>query len=340
MHAGIVHDLDFDSNGRRLSSVGIPVSVDRSPYFQVRVPVVVIRNGPGPRVLLMAGNHGDEYEGELQLARLARTLDPTRLRGLVTILPMTNAPAVLAARRCSPLDGGNLNRAFPGTGGTGPTHRLAGFVEHDLFPRHEVVLDLHSGGTSMAHLPCALMESQADPERHARALDMMRRLGLAHGFVAENGPDAPTSMGAAARAGAIGLSGEFGGGGTVSPQSMAAAATVIDRLLVNLGVVEAPVLGPAQGSPEPMRILSLARHTQSIFSTRHGWFEPAVALGASVAAGDLAGWYHDLERLEAEEEPLRFQEGGVVISHRLHTMCEAGDCLIQVAQPVAEPSDL
>jgi hypothetical protein len=25
-------------------------------------------------------------------------------------------------------------------------------------------------------------------------------------------------------------------------------------------------------------------------------------------------------------------EGGVVLSHRLHTMCEAGDCLIQVAE--------
>ena len=36
------------------------------------------------------------------------------MRGCLTILPITNAPAVRAGRRCSPIDGGNLNRAFPG----------------------------------------------------------------------------------------------------------------------------------------------------------------------------------------------------------------------------------
>ena len=54
----------------------------------------------------------------------------------------------------------------------------------------------------------------------------------------------------------------------------------------------------------------------------------------SLAAGDLAGRYHDLERLEQPEEELRFAEGGIVISHRLHTDSQAGDCLIQVAEPI------
>jgi predicted deacylase len=55
-----------------------------------------------------------------------------------------------------------------------------------------------------------------------------------------------------------------------------------------------------------------------------------------------SGVFHTLDlcdasrRLEDAEEELRFSEGGVVLSHRLHTMCEAGDCLIQVAQPIAE----
>ena len=334
MHTGISHDLDLDSDGKRLGFFGVPLSVDRSPYFQVKVPVCVVRNGEGPSVLLMAGNHGDEYEGELTLARLVRRLDPARVRGRVTILPMANAPAVRAAKRCSPLDGGNLNRSFPGDPFGSPTQRIAHFLEHELFPRHEVMFDIHAGGTSMAHLPTALIERQADPERQQRALGLLRALGLGHGFIADNGPAAPTSLGAAARAGVIGVSGEFGGGGTTTPQTVAVTAAALDRLLIATGNIAAPVLSPNLPQAAPTRLLSLARHSQMIFATRPGWWEPAVDIGAEVAAGDRAGWYHDLDRLEEEEMPLQFPECGVVISMRLHTMCEPGDALIQVAAPV------
>lgn len=335
MHSGVSHTLDFASDGKRFGRLNVPVSIDRSPYFHVQVPVCVLRNGSGPRVLLMAGNHGDEYEGELCLARLGRLLEPGALRGTLTILPMVNAPAVRAGKRCSPIDGGNLNRAFPGDPAGTATSRIAHALERDLFPRHDVVFDLHSGGTSMAHLPCGLIENQDDEVQQAKALTLLRSLGLGFGFIAENGRQAPTSMGAARRAGVIGLSGEFGGGGTTTPQTMTATARAIDGLLLGLGMIERPALGDHPVAAEqPTQLLSLARHAQAIYATRHGWFEPAVALGARVAAGNLAGWYHDLERLEMAEEPLHFAEGGVVISHRLHTMSDAGDCLIQVAEPI------
>jgi len=334
MHTGLVHQLDFDRDGKTLGFLSIPFSVDRSPYFQVKVPICLIRNGAGPSVLLMGGTHGDEYEGELSLAKLIRRLDPARIKGSVTILPMANAPAVMAAKRCSPLDGGNLNRAFPGDPAGSPTARLAHFLEKELFPRHDVVFDIHSGGTSMEHLATALVERNADPDRHGRALALMRSLGMAYGFVADNGAASPTSMGAARRAGAIGVSGEFGGGGTATVDSMAVTARALDQLLMISGAIGEPVLAPQPVPQAPMQLLSLARHSQGIYATRRGWYEPAVRLGDRVAAGDLAGWYHDLERLDMQEEPLLFAEPGIVISRRLHTHCEAGDCLLQVAEPV------
>jgi uncharacterized protein len=334
MHTGLVHTLDFDRNGKTLNHLSIPFSIDRSPYFQIKVPIGLIRNGEGPSLLLIAGNHGDEYEGELSLAKLIRRLDPAAIRGRVTILPMANAPAVMAARRCSPLDGGNLNRAFPGDPSGTPTSRLANFLEMELFPRHDVVFDIHSGGTSMEHLPTALVERNADPERHRRGVELMRTLGMPFGFIADNGQASPTSMGAARRAGAIGVSGEFGGGGTATVDSMAVTSRALDRLMVALGVVEAPVLAPEAEPAAPTRLLSLSRHSQGIYATRRGWFEPVVRLGDSVSAGQLAGWYHDLERLDLAEEALHFAESGIVLSRRLHTMCEAGDCLMQVAEPV------
>ena len=333
MHTGVVHSLDFNRDGRTLGHIGIPFSVDRSPYYQVKVPICRLRNGEGPSVLLMAGNHGDEYEGEICLAKLIRRLDPQAIKGSVTILPMANTPAVMAARRCSPLDGGNLNRAFPGSADGMPTSRLAHFLESDLFPRHDIVFDLHSGGTSMEHLLTALVERNNDPQRHEEAIALMTALGVPHAFVADNGPHAPTSMGAARRAGSIGISGEFGGGGTATVDSVAATARAIDRLLMKAGVVAAPVLSDGAVGSERTLLLSLARHSQGIYATRRGWFEPAVRLGDKVEEGQVAGWYHDFERLTETEQPLRFAEGGIVISRRLHTMCEAGDCLVQAAEP-------
>jgi hypothetical protein len=334
MHSGLFHSLDFDRDGKTLTHLSIPFSIDRSPYFQVKIPICLIRNAEGPSVLLMAGNHGDEYEGELSLARLIRKLDPARIRGRVTILPMANTPAVMAAKRCSPLDGGNLNRAFPGDPSGTPTSRLAHFLEGELFPRHDIVFDLHSGGTSMEHLPTALVERNADPARHQRAVALMTSLGMPYGFVADNGAASPTSMGAARRAGAIGISGEFGGGGTATVDSMTITARAIDNLLLAAEVIDEPMLGPPSGPVDATQLLSLSRHSQGIYATRRGWFEPATRLGERVAAGQLAGWYHDLERLDVSDETLNFAEAGIVISRRLHTMCEAGDCLMQVAEPV------
>jgi len=334
MHSGLVHDLDFDRDGKLLTHLSIPFSIDRSPYFQVKVPICLVRNGEGPSVLLMAGNHGDEYEGELSLARLIRKLEPSRIKGRVTILPMANTPAVMAAKRCSPLDGGNLNRAFPGDPAGSPTSRLAHFLEKDLFPRHDIVFDLHSGGTSMEHLPTALVERNAEPGRHQRAVALMQALGMPYGFIADNGTASPTSMGAVRRAGAIGISGEFGGGGTATVDSMEITARAIDNLLLAAEVVDESVLAPSAGHDTATQLLSLSRHSQGIYATRRGWFEPATKLGDRVSAGQLAGWYHDLERLDAPEEALHFAEAGIVLSRRLHTMCEAGDCLMQVAEPV------
>ncbi|UUP18672.1 succinylglutamate desuccinylase/aspartoacylase domain-containing protein [Nitratireductor thuwali] len=335
MHTGIVHSIDLEAEGVHSGFLAIPYSVDRSPYYQIRIPYLRVRKGEGASLLLMAGNHGDEYEGELQLARLMRRLMTLDIKGTVTVLPIVNQPAVMAARRCSPFDSGNLNRAFPGDPVGTPTERIAHFLEKELFPRHDVFFDLHSGGTSMAHLPCTLIERQAEPARFEQTLNLMRKMGARYALVADNGPAAPTSMGAAGRAGAIGLSGEFGGGGTVTPDSMAFTAGAIDRLLLALGIVSGPVLSTSlEEDLPPLQLLSLSRHSQGIYAGRRGWFEPAVRLGDHVAAGDLAGWYHDLERIGAPEKALHFAEGGIVISHRLHCDSQAGDCLMQVAEPI------
>lgn len=334
MHTGAYCDIAWDQDGKQVGFVSFPYSIDRSPYYQIKMPVCRIANGDGPSLVLMAGNHGDEYEGELTLLKVMRRLEPEAMRGSVTILPATNLPAVMAAKRCSPFDGGNLNRAFPGDPAGGPTHRIAHFVEHDILPRHDVLFDIHSGGTSMDHLVCALIETMPDPDRQARAVDLMRAMRMPYGMVADNGRDSPTSMAAALRAGCIGLSGEFGGGGTVTRYTMAMTALAVDNLLLAMGITSARFLTDADTDTES-RMMQQGAQELFVYAEREGWFEPAVDIGDVVEKGDTAGWLHHVEAPLAEPETLTFRAGGIVLSRRLHTHSQSGDCLMNLAQFVA-----
>ena len=106
--------VDFERDGRQTNWLQLPHSSNVSAYGWIGIPIAVIRNGSGPTVFLGAGNHGDEYEGQITLVRLIRELDPARIQGRLIIMPAENLPAALAGQRCSPIDDGNLNRSFPG----------------------------------------------------------------------------------------------------------------------------------------------------------------------------------------------------------------------------------
>src|SRR6201984_1631428 len=89
----ITADIDFGREGKQTRTPPLPHSVHRSAYGYIAIPVVAIRNGQGPRVLLTAGNHGDEYEGQIVLTKLARSLEGAAVRGSIVILPLMDFPA-------------------------------------------------------------------------------------------------------------------------------------------------------------------------------------------------------------------------------------------------------
>ena len=74
---------------------------------------------------LIAGIHGDEFEGPLALQRLGRELDANDICGCLILVPSVNLPAVSNGSRFSPLDGRDLDACFPGAShGTVSEHCL------------------------------------------------------------------------------------------------------------------------------------------------------------------------------------------------------------------------
>jgi predicted deacylase len=137
------------------------------------LPALIVRGRrPGPTAMLVAGVHGDEFEGIAALPQLVAQLDPENVRGTVLALPVCNPLALAAQSRCSPesVDGVNLARVFPGDPVGSPTRRLAATLfslVSQLLSGDGLFADLHSAGTRYRYLALAGFRDIPGPARDA-----------------------------------------------------------------------------------------------------------------------------------------------------------------------------
>lgn len=140
----ISNPIDFDSNGRQAGYLRAPLSRNNAGWGIVEIPIISVKNGSGPTVLLTGGIHGDEYEGQIAISRLARTLDPAAIQGRVIMIPAFNIPAVLNDTRLSPVDNRDMNRCFPGNPKGTFSEMLAHFLDGYVLPHADISIDLHT----------------------------------------------------------------------------------------------------------------------------------------------------------------------------------------------------
>jgi len=325
--------IDFEKDGKQSDYMRVPFSSDKSAYGWIPVPMICIRNGDGPTALLTAGNHGDEYEGQIALLELARTINTEEIRGRIIILPALNYPAVVSGRRVSPLDEGNLNRLFPGDADGGPTAMIAHYVETELFPLSDIVIDLHSGGKSLDHYPVALARPGLNPETTAKIRTLLEAFGAPYSVVTtgEGGGAGSTLYAAAEQHGIPALTTELGSGGTLSARGLSIAANGVRRVLRAYGIAPSVV---TEDSAKTKFMRSLSR-SGSVYAPRGGLFEPWVECGANVVKGQEAGLLHSFEDPLAQPLKLVFEVDGVVICRRFPTLTERGDCLYSLMVEVS-----
>ena len=327
----IATEVDFEREGRQCDFLRLPHSVDRSAYGWIPIPVVCLRNGPGPRVLLMAGNHGDEFEGQVALAKLAHALRPEQVTGRIIILPMANAPAARAGRRNSPVDGLNLNRCFPGDANGSPTEMIAHYIETVLLPQCDAVIDVHSGGQSLRYVPSTHIRRSPDPARFARASALMAAFNAPYSWVFEGARETRALNAAAERCGIVALGTELSGGAAVTPQALRIAERGLRRALAHLGALAAD---PADEPTQPDRQLQVGGYPFYVYARDEGVFEPLVALEDVVSAGQPAALIHPVDTPWQAPVEARFAQAGIVVCARVPGRVERGDCLFHLA---AEP---
>src|SRR6476661_4901776 len=169
----VITALDFDKPGKQQGFLQVPFSHNLGGWANVMIPATTVARGKGPTVLVLGGNHGDEYQGQIAIMKLARQLKSEMVNGRIILIPSLNLPAARAATRLSPLDGMNMNRAFPGQAEGPVTSQIAHYLTTVLFPLSDVVIDIHSGGRSMEFVPCAHMHLVDDLAQRQKMLDAM-----------------------------------------------------------------------------------------------------------------------------------------------------------------------
>jgi len=326
-------EIDFAAGGKQVSDLHLPHSVTRSAYGTIAIPVAVIGNGAGRTVLLTAGNHGDEFEGQVTLTKLIHALDADDIAGRVIILPALNLPAALAGTRVSPLDGGNLNRSFPGDPDGGPTAQIAYYMDSVIVPMCDAWLDLHSGGSSLNYVPLASASASGDAELDARSLALLRAFGAPLSMIWDSAD--PAMAGATAlRRKLLYVGTELGGAAAVDPDWVKLSDAGVMRSLHHLGVLKSTDKFPVTKAP-PTRLVELAGRDYFVYAPEPGLFEWHRKLGDEVKKGELAGFIHFVDNPLREPIAVPFRRDGTLICKRHLARVERGDCVAHLATDYA-----
>ncbi len=321
----ITATVDFEQEGKQHGFLNLPYSRDDSAWGHIPLPITVVKRGQGATALLVAGNHGDEYEGQVALHKLAQTLQADDISGRVIILPGLNFPAVQAGTRTSPIDRGNMNRSFPGRPDGTVTEKIADYVTRHLLPLADLVADLHSGGKTLQFLPFAACHELPDKAQEARCIAAMEAFGAPFSMTMLELDAVGMLDTAVEELGKVFVTTELAGGGTTTAATIAIAERGVRNLLVHLDIL------PGRLEATTSRRLSMPDGDCFVIGQDRGLLEPCADLGEVVSKGQVIVRIHELERTGRLPAEYRARRAGLLTARHFPGLVKPGDCLAVVA---------
>lgn len=322
--------VDFERDGVQHGFLRLPYSRDDSAWGSIMIPITVVKNGRGPTALLTGANHGDEYEGPLALLHLAATIDIAAVRGRIIIVPAMNYPAFRAGTRTSPIDRGNLNRAFPGRPDGTVTEKIADYFQRTLLPMADVVLDIHSGGRTLAFVPFCCAHRLEDKAQEKACVAAMQAFNAPYSMMLLEIDNAGMYDTAAEALGKVFVSTELGGGGTATAASVAIARRGVRNLLVHAGILGGEI------ERGPSVLLDMPSGDCFTFSDQDGLIDPCMDLGQPVRKGEVVARVWPADRTGRPATEYRAGLDGILAGRHFPGLVKTGDCIAVTAQVVAD----
>ncbi|MEN9785603.1 MAG: hypothetical protein RLZZ299_867 [Pseudomonadota bacterium] len=275
--------------------------------------------GPGPRVAIVAGVHGNEVAGTHALNLVANMLRMQRPRGTVHLLPLVNTMGAEEARKRWPFDDRDLADAFPGDPDGQPVDRIAAAVMDATAA--DVCVDVHSGSSRLHELP------HARAPLGGRGLELARAMALPVTVRRASHASSGGLVDAWTDAGRTALQVRGGRGGALDVGDATRMARGLARMLGALGMLNGTDHG-AQAAAG----LETAR-TTDLRAESGGFFVPEVAPGERIETGALLGTVRHPIGGEMQEQ-VRATRHGVVLAVRAWPMVHARELLVRIADEV------
>jgi len=324
----ITPTIPLDADGVHHGFLKLPHSRNDSAWGSVMVPITVIANGARPTALLTGANHGDEYVGPIALQELAITLRPEDITGRVIILPMMNMPAFAAGTRCSPIDGANMNRSFPGSATGSITQKLCHYIATQLVPHADIVLDFHSGGSTLDFLPFAAAHILDDKAQEAACMAAMQAFNAPYSVRMLEIDNVGMFDTEVERQGKTFVTTELGGGGTSTARTVAIARKGIHNLLIHAGI--------CHGTPEISATVQLDMPDAScfLFAQHAGMIEYLAELGDPITRGQPVARIWPGDRTGAAPLECHALRDGILTARHVPGLVQIGDFVSLIATQV------
>jgi predicted deacylase len=305
-------DIDLAAPGRHAGYLRAPLSRNTSGWGTVEIPIVSVKNGSGPTILFTGGVHGDEYEGQIAVSRLARALDPAALQGQVIMIPAVNMPAVMNDTRLSPVDNRDMNRCFPGNPRGTFSEMLAHFIDAVVLPHVDVSVDLHTCGHSGDAALSTNMHYLPDKAKRDKTMAAAAAFGAPFNVVFWGVDEGATLTSAVERRGILSVGTELGGWGRVNVEGVRIADRGLQNIMRHFRLIDGAPETRQRDGAAATRHMMVRDQAGYCFAPSAGLFEPRNVTGDPCRAGALAGQLHFIEDVDRAPIDVRYRRDGIL----------------------------
>jgi predicted deacylase len=311
--AGIVAEPGTRTNGW----ISVGTRPDGSP---LGIPTVLINGAlPGPRIALIAGVHGDEFDCVEGMRRFLADVDPAELSGSIVATPQANPTAYEFFSRHNPVDHLDLNRNFPGNPHGFLTERVADALCRHFLTGADYCVDMHSGGMVLGLLPYVGFDaSPTDVGRRSFELAQAAGIPQLYGAVAFSN----VLREAAAKRGVASILVEIGSEGRLRESDVEYARMTLATTLHKMGMLPAKLCWTFN-SVDEYTLLTAAKSGELMHAQTGGFLQPHVELGDIVRENQVLGRLVDPfgETIDTVLAP----NSGLVAELRTIPVCRVGD---------------